>query len=104
FVLPSYHENFGIAGVEALAAGKPVILSDQVHIHTEITQAGVGGVVPLDIDSLAAEMRRWMADDKLRQDAAARARPFVWATYDWDQIARRWAEHYPRLIAGAHPK
>ncbi|HZZ42808.1 MAG TPA: glycosyltransferase [Tepidisphaeraceae bacterium] len=94
FALPSYSENFGIAVVEALAAGRPVIISDQINIHAEITAAGVGAVIPLDIDRLAAELQRWLGDEGLRNRAAGKARPFVWETYDWDRIARRWSEHY----------
>lgn len=48
FVLPSYQENFGIAVVEALAAGMPVIVSDQVAIADDIIEAGAGHVVPVD--------------------------------------------------------
>lgn len=42
FILPSHQENFGIAVVEALACGKPVLISDQVNIFREIVDGGAG--------------------------------------------------------------
>jgi glycosyltransferase involved in cell wall biosynthesis len=42
FVLPSHQENFGIAVVEALACGVPVIVSDKVNIWPEIAQDKAG--------------------------------------------------------------
>src|SRR5262249_7650969 len=56
FVLPSYQENFGIAVAEALAAGLPVVISDQVNIHAEVAAAGAGGVVPTETAALATEL------------------------------------------------
>lgn len=47
FVLPSHQENFGIAVVEALACGKPVLISNQVNIWREIETAR-GGIVERD--------------------------------------------------------
>lgn len=44
FILPSHQENFGIAVVEALACGKPVLISNQVNIWNEIQEAGAGFV------------------------------------------------------------
>jgi glycosyltransferase involved in cell wall biosynthesis len=46
FVLPSHQENFGVAVVEALACGLPVILSDKVNIWPDIVQDGAGLVNP----------------------------------------------------------
>jgi len=94
FVLPSYQENFGIAVAEALAAGCPVVISDQVNIHPDITAAGVGGVVPTRVEPLAAELSRWMGDEALRRGAGEKGRAFVRDKYDWANIAQCWAEHY----------
>lgn len=42
FVLPSHQENFGISVVEALACGKPVLISNKVNIWREIAEDGAG--------------------------------------------------------------
>lgn len=47
FILPSHQENFGIAVVEALACGKPVLISNQVNIWREIMDYG-GGLIEDD--------------------------------------------------------
>ncbi|AHF92572.1 glycosyl transferase family 1 [Opitutaceae bacterium TAV5] len=61
FVLPSHQENFGIAVVEALACGTPVLISDQVNIWREIIADAAGLVEP---DTAAGTLRllgRWRA-------------------------------------------
>mgnify|MGYP006194992369 CR=1 FL=1 len=101
FVLPSHQENFGIAVVEALASGCPVLISDQVNIHREITAAGVGVVLPTDQNDIARELKRWMDDENLRREAGGRGPAFVRQRYDWNVIAGHWASHYERLVTAA---
>ncbi|BDI20063.1 glycosyl transferase [Nostoc cf. commune SO-36] len=52
FVLPSYYENFGIAVAEAMVAGVPVVISDQVHICQQIHDSESGWVGATDVQAL----------------------------------------------------
>jgi glycosyltransferase involved in cell wall biosynthesis len=66
FVLPSWSENFGIAVVEAMAAGCPVVVSDQVGIHGDIMAANAGLVVPCDTGELANALCHMLANRPAR--------------------------------------
>jgi glycosyltransferase involved in cell wall biosynthesis len=61
FVLPSHQENFGIAVVEALAGGTPVLLSNKVNIWREIEGDGAGYVENDDLAGTTALLKRWLA-------------------------------------------
>lgn len=59
FVLTSHQENFGIAVAEALAYGKPVLISDQINIFREI-QAGDAGIVGADtLEGAIQILQQW---------------------------------------------
>src|SRR2546430_146977 len=61
FVLPSHQENFGIAVVEALASGTPVLISNKINIWREIKGDGAGYVENDDTAGTANLLRRWLA-------------------------------------------
>jgi glycosyltransferase involved in cell wall biosynthesis len=60
FVLPSHQENFGIAVVEAMACGVPVLISDQVNIWREIDADRAGLVAADDADGTRRLLERWL--------------------------------------------
>jgi len=74
FVLPSYHENFSLASAEALAAGLPVIVSDQVGIAQDVVNASAGSAVPVDMPELLAEAIMKYRSPEVRITAGANAR------------------------------
>ena len=53
FVQPSHSESFGIATIEALAAGLPCIVSHGVAIHEDVTAANAGVATSADAQSIA---------------------------------------------------
>ncbi|MEM0913069.1 MAG: glycosyltransferase [Planctomycetota bacterium] len=97
FCLFSYQENFGIAVLEAMAAGTAVVVSDEVALCTVVDREGVGGVVPMEPGPQAAALRAWLSDDEKRREAGGRGRTLAFQTYDWRAIATRWRGHYQTL-------
>ncbi len=59
FVLPSHQENFGIAVVEALACGRPALISNQVNIWREIEENAAGFVASDTFEGTQELFRRW---------------------------------------------
>jgi glycosyltransferase involved in cell wall biosynthesis len=80
--LPSYHENFGLCVLEALACGVPVLVSPHVNLAPQVQAAGAGWVAAIDKTSLAAALTSAMASEaeRLRRGEAGRAlaRSFTW--------------------------
>jgi N-acetyl-alpha-D-glucosaminyl L-malate synthase BshA len=80
FVLPSETESFGLAALEALACGVPVVASD-VGGLPEVVRHGETGflLAPDDVDGMAAAVLRALDDASLgaraRADAVARFSP-----------------------------
>ena len=69
FVLPSHQENFGIVVAEAMALGKPVLITNKVNIWREIQQDGAGLVVEDGTEAIAAGLREMCAFSSAERDA-----------------------------------
>jgi glycosyltransferase involved in cell wall biosynthesis len=75
-VLPSHSENFGIAVVESLAVGRPVLISNQVNIWPKIESDGAGLVDDDTPEGTERLLRRWFALPPLeRAIMAGQSRP-----------------------------
>lgn len=100
FVLPSYSENFGVAVVEAMLCGVPVIVSDQVGIHAEIRSAGAGLVVPCGADPVAEAMMQVLQDDGLSRRLARNGLTLA-QTFSTEAVTSRLLDLYSSLVPSA---
>ena len=99
FVLPSYSENFGLAVVEAMACGLPVVISDQVNIWREVAAAGAGLVGPCEATRLAENLEALLADPERGAEMGRRGKALVAGRFQWDGVALALQDLYARLIA-----
>ena len=89
FCLPSRHEGFSLAVVEALACGVPVVVSTECHFP-EVATAGAGIVTPLDPAAIADALLRVLSDDSFR----GVGRRMVAERYNWATIAAETVRAY----------
>jgi glycosyltransferase involved in cell wall biosynthesis len=100
FVLPSQNENFGNTAAEAVAAGTPVIVTDQCGIAPLLGDTA-GIVVPHDQQQLAAALRALLEDSylysRLREGCHAAT-----LRLGWEQPIDQMEALYARLAGLAH--
>jgi glycosyltransferase involved in cell wall biosynthesis len=89
FVLPSHQENFGIAVAEALACGKPVLLSDKVNIAPEIASDGAGWMEPDTAAGTERLLEHWLQmTSEQRHTMSAKAIACFRSRYDMQENAK----------------
>jgi glycosyltransferase involved in cell wall biosynthesis len=99
FVLPSFHEGYGMAFAEAMAHGLPIIATAAGAIP-ETVPSGAGLLVPPgDAAALARSLRRVIAEPALATRLAAGSRAAGARLPDWQQTTERWERASDRLAA-----
>ncbi|WP_075289486.1 glycosyltransferase family 4 protein [Pararhizobium arenae] len=78
YVWPGCGEAYGLAYLEAQAAGLPIVAQSTAGVPEVVEQAKTGLLTPAgDIEAYAAAIARLLRDGALRQEMAAAARDFV---------------------------
>lgn len=99
FVLPSYSENFGMAVVEAMACGLPVVISDQVGIYKEVEKAKAGIVIKPNSDSLYAALIELLNNEEKARQMGTRGRQLVEEIFSIEKVADKMIKAF-REIGG----
>jgi glycosyltransferase involved in cell wall biosynthesis len=99
FVLPSFHEGYGMAYAEALAHGLPIVATTAGAIPDTVPAKAALFVRPGDVDALSAALARAIHDETLRARLAAGAAEAGAALPSWPQAVAHWSAALDRLVA-----
>lgn len=97
FVLPSYSENLGIAVLEAMAAGLPVVTTPEVAIAPLIQHHQTGLVSAAHPASLATAIQHYLHHPERAHRDGQNGKALVENQFSWPVQAARLAEQYARL-------
>ena len=98
YVQPSTNEGFGITALEAMAHGRPVIVSDGAGSSDCVTDSVNGFTVPALDPSAIATMIQWFKDypDKV-QELGDNARETA-KQYSWENIRSLYVRHFNQIV------
>ncbi|MGH9372089.1 MAG: glycosyltransferase, partial [Vicinamibacterales bacterium] len=101
FLLPSAQESFGLAALEAMACGVPVVASD-VGGLPEVIEHGLTGFLhtPGDLDGMASSALRLLEDDALHQQVARASRQRVLEFFCVNRVVPMYERFYERVGGG----
>ena len=127
FVLPSWHEGFGLPALEAMACGAAVIAANASSLP-EVMGLPDALFDPLSVPSMTAKIRQVLEDDafakRLREHGLVQCQTFSWAqtaqrvlrcfedatahvvTPDrsWQSMQRSWSQGYAALLEALTPE
>jgi teichuronic acid biosynthesis glycosyltransferase TuaC len=100
FVMPSTEEAFGVAYIEAMAAGLPAIGCRGEPGPEEIAAAGDGFVLvpPGDIERLTQRIDELLSDPHRLREAGRRARATVAANFTWERCGEQTLAAYEHAL------
>ncbi len=103
FVLPSVSrlEAFGIVALEAMASGKPVIVSDIPGVN-EVIEEGVQGIraKPMDSKDIAEKIDMLLRDEGMRKRMGSAGRKLVEEKYTWKKVVEKIERVYSEVLEG----
>lgn len=98
FILPSHSENFGIAIIEAMAVGTPVLTSNKVGIYDDIINAKAGMVFSLKKDQIKFCCDKIINNDRFANSISENAKKLVEEKYNWSKITTKQIQIYQKII------
>jgi len=94
-----WEEPFGLVAVEAMATGRPCVVSDVGGLQDIVVHGETGLIFKRDHpDALADALRVLLNDEALRRRMGEAGRKRVEARYTWERVI---LDHYPRILAEA---
>jgi N-acetyl-alpha-D-glucosaminyl L-malate synthase BshA len=99
-LLPSDQESFGLAALEAMACEVPVIASRVGGLPEVVTDGETGFLSPVgDVNKMAADAARLLADETLRREMGARARDSAITRYCTDCVIPEYISFYEQVLS-----
>jgi len=97
FVLPTFNDNFGLVVAEAMACGKPVIVSNRGAPQELIGDTGLIFEYGSHHE-LADKIAILLENEDLRQKLGVKARKRIAENFTWDKAAGKYADLYEKIL------
>lgn len=99
FALTSHSENFGVAVLEAMASGLPVLVTPGVALASVVSEHEAGYVSELDVKAITSCIEGYFRYPQMAKEMGNRGRKLVSQNYTWDSVANHLNYIYQEIIS-----
>lgn len=97
FVMPSRYESFTTSGLEAMACGKPLVLTKNNHIQNWV-DGNVGLCCEFDAKQLSESIEKLLDDETLAGRYGEEGKKLIAEKYNWSDVVKQINNIYESLI------
>lgn len=99
YIFPNEKQTWGLAVIEAMASGKPCIVSDGAGVHEIITEEKNGLTFKCrDVDDLTEKIEKLINNEKLRTQIGKNAREYVFSNFSWENYAGQMMKVFQQAV------
>lgn len=103
FVLPSYSEGLSVSVLEAMGAGKPVVITDNCNLP-EVKAHGCGWVIPPESSALQSALEEVVSSSSSQLSYLGKVgEQLVLSRYSWPVVGKQMNSLYGWLEGGDEP-
>jgi glycosyltransferase involved in cell wall biosynthesis len=99
FVLPSYSEGLPVVVLEAMACGKPVVITDECNLTDEIRGTGAGLVVETTAEAVAEGIEAVLANSGRAHAMGEAGRKLAASRFSLETVSGRMVELFEEIVA-----
>jgi glycosyltransferase involved in cell wall biosynthesis len=98
FTLTSHSENFGVAAIEALAAGTPVLITDGVAIAPMVKEQAIGYVTKLEVNAIVTALENFFQNFDNDLSSRQKTQQIIAENYSWQSISAQLVTIYQAIV------
>jgi glycosyltransferase involved in cell wall biosynthesis len=96
--MPSRFEGFGLVALEAMLAGRVLLVSERAGVARHVLASGCGLSVSPSVEGVAAGMRAILSRRRDWGEMGRRGRRYALERLQWKNVAADALESYARLL------